>query len=99
MKMAEPKQKFRIKMITGWTGKVDGKERHVKAGEQVDVDAATCQALVYQHLKAELVSVGEIEAKAKEKKTGTEKTRASRKAPTGPKKDKMQKRSTQKQGE
>jgi hypothetical protein len=28
--MAEPKQKFRIKMITGWTGKVDGKERHVK---------------------------------------------------------------------
>jgi hypothetical protein len=98
MKMAEPK--FRIKMITGWTGKVDGEERHVNAGEEVDVDAATCQALVYQHLKAELVPIGEIIAKEKEKKQTASKPRASRKrAPTGPKKDKMQRGSTQKQGE
>ena len=91
-----PEPKFRIKMITGWTGKVGGKEQHVKAGEVVDVDAATCQALVYQHLKAELVPVEEIIAKAKEKKEIT-KSRASRKrAPAGPKKDKMQRGSAQK---
>jgi hypothetical protein len=97
MKMAEPK--YKIKMITGWTGKVDGKERHVKAGEEVDVDVATCQALVYQHLKAELVPVEEIIAKAKAKKEPT-KARASRKrAPTGPKKNKMEMGSAQKQGE
>jgi hypothetical protein len=97
MKMPEPK--FRIKMITGWTGKVDGKEQHVKAGEEVDVDAATCQALVYQHLKAELVSVEEILAREK-KKTEPMKTRASRtRAKKQPPKDKMERSSTQKQGE
>ncbi len=51
-------------MITGWTGKIDGEERTVKAGEEVDVDDATCRALVYQYLKAELVPLDEIIAEA-----------------------------------
>lgn len=85
-----PEAKHRIRMKSGWTGKVDGKERTVKPGEIVDVDDTTCRALVYQYLKAELVSLDEIIAEAK--KTPKQRTgqRASRKAPNKPGKNKQQ---------
>lgn len=89
--MNVPETKHRIRMITGWRGKIDGEERTVKAGEVVDVDDATCRALVYQYLKAELVPLDEIIAEAK--KTPKERIgqRASRKAPKKPARDKQQK--------
>lgn len=85
-----PENKHRIRMITGWTGKIDGEERTVKPGEIVDVDDTTCRALVYQYLKAELVPVEEIIAEAK--KTPKERTgqRASKKGTKKPPKDKQQ---------
>jgi hypothetical protein len=63
MKMAEAKH--RIRMKSGWTGKIDGEEQTVKAGEVVDVDDTTCRALVYQYDKAELVPLEEIIKEAK----------------------------------
>ena len=93
-----PEKKHRIRMITGWTGPVDGEIRNVKAGEEIDVDLATVRALVMQHSKAELVPVDEILAKAKtppKKKPAAQ--RASRtKGKKVPDKDKMVKGSTQK---
>jgi hypothetical protein len=88
MKMAE--SKHRIRMITGWTGKIDGKERTVKPDEVVDVDDATCRALVYQYLKAELVPLDEIIAEAKKTPKHRTGQRASKKAPKKPTKDKQQ---------
>lgn len=90
-----PEPTYRIEMITPWRGKVDGKERSVKAGEQVDVDEATCKALVYQYDKATLVPVEKIiesvKPKAKAKPSGN---RASRtRARKGSQKDKQQKAS------
>ena len=85
-----PEAKHRIRMKSGWTGKIDGEERTVKAGETVDVDDTTCRALVYQYLKAELVPLDEIIVEAK--KTPKERTgqRASKKAPKKPGKNKQQ---------
>jgi hypothetical protein len=88
MKMAEAKH--RIRMKSGWRGKIDGEEQTVKAGEVVDVDHATCRALVYQYDKADLVPLEEIIKEAK--KTPKQRTgqRASRKAPKKPGKNKQQ---------
>ena len=89
---------FRIRMKHSWTGaqRVGEEKRHIKAGEVVDVDTQTFQALVFQHGIAEAVSVEEIEAKAKEEAKATRpakrKTTASKtKARSTPAKDKMQK--------
>lgn len=92
-------QKFRIRMITPWTGMVDGAEQTIKAGEEADVDLDTFRALVFIHGKAEAVSVEEIEARAKEpkkKKDPKEKTASTTKNRRVPDKDKMTKSSTQK---
>lgn len=80
---------YAIKMITGWRGKIDGEERTVKAGEQVNVDIATARALVFQHGKATLVSTEELiaQSKPKAKPSGQ---RASKKGPKRPPKDKQQ---------
>lgn len=86
-----PEAKHRIKLITGWRGKIDGEERTVKAGEVVDVDEATCRALVYQHLKAELVPLEDIIADAKKEVTGSTGQRASKKGLKKPPRDKQQK--------
>lgn len=92
-----PEPTYRLRMKTPWTGKIDGKERTVKAGEEADVDANTYQALVFQYEKAEPVSVQEIEAKVKAPKKKPTGRRASNiKAQTKPQQDKMQKTSTQK---
>lgn len=91
--------KFRIRLITPWTGIIDGKEQTVRAGEQVDVNRDTFHALVYVHAKAEAVSVEEILAEAKKpkkpKKPPGRKASAT-KARRNPVADKMQKTSTQK---
>ena len=90
-----PEPTYRIEMITPWRGLVDGKERSVRAGEQVDVDEATCKALVFQYDKAKMVPVEEIietvKPKPKPKPSGNRasRTRASNKPP----KDKQQKAS------
>lgn len=90
-----PEPTYRIEMITPWRGKVDGKERSVKAGEQVDVDEATCKALVYQYDKAKLVPVEEIIEMVKpKKKIKPSGNRASRtRASKGPPNNKQQKAS------
>ncbi len=90
---------FRIRMLTPWTGIVDGKERTVRAGEEVDVDRDTFHALVYVHAKAEVVSVEEIIAAAKKPKKPKKppgKRASSTKAKGGPDKNKMLKTSNQK---
>jgi len=95
-------KKFRIRMITPWTGMIDGVERTVRAGEEVDVDIDTFRALVFIHGKAEAVTVDEIVADAKKpkkpkKSKGT--TASTIKGRRTPDKDKMLKTSTQKSGE
>ncbi len=91
-----PEAKYRIEMITPWTGKIDGEERKVKAGEQVDVDMTTCRALVFQYDKAKLVTAEEIIEQAKtpvKMKPGGQ--RASRtKGKKKPDKNKMQQQAT-----
>ena len=83
MKMAEAK--YRLKLKSGWRGKSDStdpecEEKEYKAGEELDVDVKTYQALVFQYEKATPVSVAEIEAKAIEaaKPKGSQRTRASK---------------------
>ncbi len=88
--MSEVKEpKYAIKMITPWRGMIDGVEQTVKAGEQVNVDMATARALVFQHDKATLVSAEELiaQSKPKPKPSGT---RASKKGPKRPPKNKQQ---------
>lgn len=90
-----PEPTYRIEMITPWRGLVDGKERSVKAGEQVNVDEATCKALVFQYDKAKMASVEDIiETVKPKKKTPPSGKRASRtRASKGPPNDKQQKAS------
>ena len=92
---------YRIRIKTRWTGMVDGVERTVEPGEEVDVDIATFRALVFQYNKAEAVTVEEIEEKAgkpakKKKATGTKASKT--KARRAPPKNKMQKEDTVKGG-
>jgi hypothetical protein len=92
-----PGTKYRLRMKSGWRGKLDStdpesEEVEVKAGEEVDVDIKTYQALVFQYNKAEPVSVEEIEAKAKAPTKKPAGQRASKtKGKQKPDKDKMQK--------
>lgn len=90
--------KFRIRMKSQWTGTIDGVKRVISADEEVDVDEATCRALVYVHNKADLVTVEEIEAaikKPKEKKP-TKQTASTTKNRKKPPKNKMVETSSQK---
>jgi hypothetical protein len=102
MKVGKAKGKHRIRMITAWTGNLDGdpqgEKTSVAAGEEVDVGISVVRALVLQYNKAELVTVEEIEAKAKEpeKKKQTGKTASQTKGRRVPPKDKMVKESTDK---
>ncbi len=81
--MAEAK--YRLKLKSGWRGKADSidpecEEKEYKAGEELDVDVKTYQALVFQYEKAAPVSVEEIGAKAVEdaKPKGAQRKRASK---------------------
>lgn len=88
--MSEAKEPtYAIKMLTPWTGKIDGVERTVKAGEQVNVDMTTVRALVFQYDKAEMVSVEDLiqQSKPKPEPTGQ---RASRKGKKTPDRNKQQ---------
>jgi len=97
-----PELKYRLRMKSPWRGKLDstdpdGQAVDVKAGEEVDVDMKTYEALVFQHKKAEPVSVAAIEAKARTPAKKIIKKRASHtKAKQVPDKDKKQRVAVQK---
>ena len=80
-----PEQKHRIRLKSSWRGKIDStdpecEEKQYEAGDVIDVDVKTCNALVFIHLKAELVTLEEIEATVREEVQGpgTQRKRASK---------------------
>ena len=99
--------KYRLRFLSGWDGKADStdpecEKKQYKAGDELDVDVKTYQALIFQYAKAEPVSVEDIEMNALKTKTPPQKKNQRRASNTTNKKtgkikgqDKMQRNSTQ----